>query len=243
MLRTIARPSLARRLALFSQSRGFKIYTRTGDRGESSLFNGERRRKDDLVFHALGDTDELNAALGVARAHCSELAARPTSLEVARYNPPISLMTYHEKGEFDLLSTLDLIQSQLLDIGSALATPRLSSSGERLQRTAFDSGNANELENWMDVMDAELPPLRNFILPSGGTASASLHLARAICRRAERSVVPLCLDGECDENVAVYINRLSDYLFVSARFVALRSGVGDVVYKKAAHGKPSSVDS
>ena len=81
-------------------------------------------------------------------------------------------------------------------------------------------------------MDAELPPLTNFILPAGGLASSSLHHARAVCRRAERDVVPLVRDGECEAAVAVYLNRLSDYLFVAARFAALRAGAGDAVYRK-----------
>ena len=83
----------------------------------------------------------------------------------------------------------------------------------------------------MDAMDAELPQLQNFILPAGGFASASLHMARSICRRCERSVVPLVLDGECDASAAVYVNRLSDYLFVAARYVAQDTD-GDSIYKK-----------
>ena len=102
----------------------------------------------------------------------------------------------------------------------------------------FDEGGGStqQLEAWMDAMDTELPPLRNFILPSGGVASASLHLARAICRRAERSVVPLCVDGECDASAGIYLNRLSDYLFVSARFVSVRGGHVEVPYRKGAAG-------
>ena len=191
--------------------RCFRVYTRTGDQGTSSLFNGERRRKDDHVFQALGDTDELNAAIGVARAHCALIPA------------------------VTMLPQLDAVQSRLLDIGSAIATPVSNSSEARLRRTAFDEGGRStaELEAWIDAMDAELPPLKNFILPSGGAASASLHLARSICRRAERAVVPLCIDGECDGSTAIFLNRLSDYLFVGARFAALKNGEEEVAYKKA----------
>ena len=209
--------------ALGMSFRGFKIYTRTGDKGTSSLFNGERRRKDDHVFCALGDTDELNAAIGIARGHCEALCSSQGAVG---------------EGGADLLllvpPQLDAVQSRLLDIGSALATPVSCSTEARLQRAKFDEGgrSTNELEAWMDALDAQLPPLRNFILPSGGAASASLHLARAICRRAERAVWPLCLDGECDGSTAQYLNRLSDYLFVSARYVAMRSGRGDVAYRK-----------
>ena len=203
--------------------RGFKIYTRTGDKGTSSLFNGERRRKDDHVFCALGDTDELNAAIGIAQGHCEALCRSQGAVG---------------EGGADLLllvpPQLNAVQSRLLDIGSALATPVSCSTEARLQRAKFDEGgrSTTELEAWMDALDAQLPPLRNFILPSGGAASASLHLARAICRRAERAVWPLCLDGECDGSTAQYLNRLSDYLFVSARYVAMRSGRGDVAYRK-----------
>lgn len=197
-------------LPLATARRGIKIYTGKGDSGSSSLFNGERRRKDDIVFQALGDTDELNAAIGLARAHCEDIGASP------------------------LPAQLDVVQSRLLDMGSAIATPQSSSSDSRLQRVCFDEhgDSTREIEAWIDSMAQDLPSLRNFILPSGGIASSSLHLARAVCRRAERSVVPLCLDGECDGATAVYLNRLSDYLFTGARFAALRSGNGDAIYQK-----------
>jgi cob(I)alamin adenosyltransferase len=198
--------------ALQLPRRTFKIYTRTGDKGESSLFNGQRRRKDSNVFAALGDSDELNAALGLASAHC-----------LADGGPRASHIIPH----------LGLVQSRLLDLGSAIATPLTQSSEKHLARASFDDGGhtASQLEDWMDAMDAELPQLRNFILPGGGVASASLHVARAICRRAERSVVPLVLEGECEDAAAIYLNRLSDYLFVAARYVAVDSG-GDSVYQK-----------
>ena len=188
--------------------RSFKIYTRTGDQGTSSLFNGQRRRKDDLVFKALGDSDELNAALGLARAYCEvDGSVRSAAL----------------------LDPLGKVQSRLLDLGSAIATPLGQSSEKRLARVAFDDSGTSttQLEQWMDAMDAELPELRNFILPGGGVPAASLHVARVVCRRAERSVVPLVLEGDCEEAAAVYLNRLSDYLFVAARYVSS----SEVVYK------------
>ena len=191
------------------RTRGFKIYTKTGDQGNSSLFNGERRRKDDLVFAALGDSDELNAALGLAHAHCEADGGERAVV---------------------LLPQLGTVQSRLFDLGSAVATPRTQSSAARLERTAFDDHGAStaELEQWIDALDAELPPLRNFILPGGGLAAASLHVARSVRRRAERSIVPLVLDGECEDAASIYLNRLSDYLFVAARYVA----VGEVTYQK-----------
>ena len=174
------------------------------------LFNGERRRKDDMVFAALGDSDELNAALGLASAHCEADGGGRAALIVPH---------------------LCEVQSRLLDLGSAVATPRSQSSEKRLERTSFDANGDStlQLEQWIDTLDAELPPLRNFILPGGGGAAASLHVARAVCRRAERSVVPLVLEGECDGAAQVYLNRLSDYLFTAARYVA----TDEVVYQKA----------
>jgi len=125
-------------------------------------------------------------------------------------------------------------QSRLMDVGSAIATPIRSSDSKRLQRVAFDGmDHAEQLERWIDAMDEELPPLRNFILPSGGATASSLHLARAICRRTERSIVPLVLKGECDASVGKYVNRLSDYLFVAARWAAMRTEHVELVYKKA----------
>ena len=150
-------------------TRGFKIYTRTGDAGSSSLFNGERRSKDHEVFEALGDSDELNAAIGLARAHCETQSASGTSLH-------------------DIMTQLDTVQSRLLDVGSAVATPRSSSNEKQLARVRFcdDGASVSSLEQWMDTLDQELPPLKNFILPSGGLSASSLHVARAVCRRTER---------------------------------------------------------
>lgn len=184
-----------------------RVYTRTGDAGTTSLFNGERKGKDELFFAALGDVDELNAHIGLAREHCS--------LE-------------HVGIEEQLVE----IQSRLLDAGSAVATPQRSSSPERLQRTSFPD-HATQLEEWIDAMDDTLPQLKNFILPSGGLASAQLHVARTVCRRAERALVPLVRDGDLDSGVAKYMNRLSDYLFVAARFAAAKAGKAEQIYKKA----------
>jgi cob(I)alamin adenosyltransferase len=194
---------------IWLQRATFRIYTRTGDKGSSSLYNGQRRSKDDAVFAALGDTDELNAALGLAQAHCA-LVGGPRC-EV-------------------LLPQISHVQSRLLDVGSAIATPLTQSSEAKLSRAMFDDGGSSTatLERWIDEFEADLPPLRNFILPGGGLASASLHSARATCRRAERAIVPLVRDGECDSAAQVYINRLSDYLFNAARFVS----TGDEVYQK-----------
>eukprot|EP01024_Parvocaulis_polyphysoides_P009709 TRINITY_DN13116_c0_g2_i1.p1 TRINITY_DN13116_c0_g2~~TRINITY_DN13116_c0_g2_i1.p1 ORF type:complete len:215 (-),score=43.86 TRINITY_DN13116_c0_g2_i1:239-883(-) len=189
----------------------FKIYTKTGDQGESSLFNGERKIKSDQCFEALGNVDELNSSIGVAREYCVKDSLQET------------------------VEQLERIQCRLLDVGSAVATPLNNSSESKLAKMAFDkSGNeVNMLENWIDVMDQSLPALKNFILPSGGLAASHLHMARTICRRAERSVVCLYEKGQVDKDVLVYLNRLSDYLFTVARFAAMKAGNTEVIYKKS----------
>ena len=189
--------------------RKFKVYTKTGDKGTSSLYSGERASKDDRIFAALGDTDELNAHIGVAREHCQSSAIPGLDVQLAE------------------------IQSRLLDLGSSIATPLPSASASKIRRVHFAEDNTERLESWIDAMDEELPPLRNFILPSGGLSAAHLHVARTVCRRAERSVVPLVREETTERSVHVYLNRLSDYLFTAARYAALREGKTEVVYKKA----------
>ncbi|KAG2435458.1 hypothetical protein HYH02_011958 [Chlamydomonas schloesseri] len=184
-----------------------KIYTRSGDTGQASLFNGERLYKDDDVFQALGDVDELNSALGVA----SSFITNPVMLE-----------------------QLETVQSRLIDVGSAVATPLPSSDEAKLQRTHFAGAeHTAQLEAWIDAMDEQLPKLTKFILPSGGQAAASLHHARSVCRRAERSIVVLSRRQAVSSEVNMYINRLSDYLFTAARHAAMTQGAEEKVYQKA----------
>ncbi|XP_003994967.1 corrinoid adenosyltransferase isoform X4 [Felis catus] len=184
-----------------------KIYTKTGDKGFSSTFTGERRPKDDQVFEAVGTTDELSSAIGFA----VELVA--------------------EKGH-PFAEELQKIQCSLQDIGSALATPRSSAREAHLRCAAFEAGPILELEQWIDRYSSQLPPLTAFILPSGGKSSSALHFCRAVCRRAERRVVPLVQMGETDANVAKFLNRLSDYLFTLARYAAMKEGNQEKIYKK-----------
>lgn len=186
----------------------FRIYTKTGDKGTAALYNGERRCKDDDVFHALGDVDELNSAIGVAQEFCTP-------------------------EQQDVQQQLEVIMSRLLDVGSAVATPISSSPEHKLARVQFPTEATAQLESWLDALDDQLPALRNFILPSGGQTAAHLHMARSVCRRAERSVVPLVRGEAVDPEVGVYLNRLSDYLFTAARFAAHKEGKPEVVYKKA----------
>ncbi|XP_053444786.1 corrinoid adenosyltransferase MMAB [Nycticebus coucang] len=184
-----------------------KIYTKTGDKGFSSTFTGERRPKDDQVFEAMGTTDELSSAIGFA------------------------MELIEEKGH-TFAKELQKVQCMLQDVGSALATPRSSAREAHLEHTAFEEGPILALEQWIDKYTSQLPPLTAFILPSGGKSSSALHFCRAVCRRAERRVVPLVQTGETDANVAKFLNRLSDYLFTLARYAAMKEGNQEKIYKK-----------
>ncbi|XP_056273980.1 corrinoid adenosyltransferase isoform X2 [Pseudoliparis swirei] len=199
---------LGRRYATEGDNRAPKIYTRTGDKGFSSTFTGERRPKEDQVFEALGNTDELSSAIGLAREFCLDRG---------------HTFTYQ----------LDKIQCILQDVGSNIATPRSTARESHMKKTTFTAQPTADLENWIDKFTEELPPLTNFILPSGGKGSAALHLARTVCRRAERSVAPIVRTGEADPDVAKFLNRLSDYLFTAARYAASKEGKEETIYKRA----------
>jgi cob(I)alamin adenosyltransferase len=176
-----------------------KIYTKTGDQGETGLWGGLRVGKDSARVQAYGTVDECNAAIGVARA---ALAAAPA-------------------GNLEVL--LAQIQNQLFVVGADLATPGEAPSIPRISAEAVA-----ELEHMIDDAEAELTPLRQFILPGGTLAAAQLHLARTVCRRAERCVVALAHTEAVNPEVAIYLNRLSDCLFVLARLANARTGTADV---------------
>ena len=180
-----------------------KIYTRTGDRGETGLFGGGRVPKDHPRVAAYGDVDELNSAIGVARA------AEPAAL--------------HDE-------LLEAIQRDLFSIGGHLATPDPDKVRKALARAELDESRTAAFERVMDEAEAELPPLRAFVLPAGTPKAAALHLARTVCRRAERSVIHLSHEAEVPELFVVYLNRLSDLLFTLARLANHRAGSGDVVW-------------
>lgn len=171
-----------------------KIYTKTGDKGETSLFSGKRVPKNDPYIDALGTVDECNSAIGASLA-------------------------FLPKSTSDVHDQLTAIQHALFDLGAALATPRTSASQSKIAKTRFDHEGVELLEKWIDRWEQELPPLKTFILPGGHPAGAMLHLARSICRRAERLVVPINQETDVSDDVLMYLNRLSDYLFVVSRFV------------------------
>lgn len=181
----------------------FKIYTRTGDAGETGLFGGGRVPKDHPRVGAYGDVDELNSAIGVARA------ADPTDL---------------------LDALLETIQRDLFAIGGHLATPDPERVREALAKAELSPARIAEFEAVMDAADQELPPLKAFILPGGTPKAAAFHMARTICRRTERSVVRLTQLDEVPELFVIYLNRLSDLLFTLARLANHRAGVGDVTW-------------
>lgn len=173
-----------------------KIYTRTGDKGETSLFTGERVLKNDPFIQALGAVDECNSAIGAAYSLIP--------------NDDIFKETKEQ---------LIIIQHALFDLGAALATPRTRAANTKIEKTRFDPEEIQHLEEWMDEMQEELPKLDTFILPGGHPSGAMLHLARSICRRAEQVVVPLNKSADVSDRVLMYLNRLSDYLFMTSRYL------------------------
>lgn len=173
-----------------------KIYTRTGDKGKTTLFNGQKVSKSCVNIEGIGAVDECNSAIGCAIAQL----------------PETPIFASHREQ-------LTLIQHALFDLGAALATPRTASNEEKISKTRFDHHGTETLEAWIDAMEQDLPPLKTFILPGGHPAGAFLHLARSLSRRAERAVLPCFESSDVSGDVLVYLNRLSDYLFVASRRV------------------------
>ena len=180
-----------------------RIYTKTGDAGETALFGGGRVSKDHPRTSAYGDVDELNSAVGVARA-----------------TAPVEA--------FDQL--LEGIQRDLFAIGGRLATPKPEKVAKAIAKAVLPPERVERLERVMDDAEVELPPLTAFVLPGGTPKAAALHLARTVCRRAERSVVRLAREEEAPAEILVYLNRLSDLLFTLARLANHRAGAGDTTW-------------
>jgi cob(I)alamin adenosyltransferase len=194
-----------------------RVYTRTGDDGQTGLVGGKRVAKDDLRIACYGDVDELNSVLGVVR---SMLAAAPYegTSHAARID-----------------AVLAFVQQELFDVGSELATPP-ESEYEGMIRVGAES--IARLEGWMDELSADLPDLKSFVLPGGGTAAAMLHVARTVCRRSERVVTTLVRSGAAASNTARYLNRLSDLLFVQSRWIAIASGHAEVLWQHGLEPPP-----
>jgi cob(I)alamin adenosyltransferase len=178
-----------------------KIYTRTGDQGDTGLFGGGRVPKNHPRVAAYGDVDELNSMLGVVRS------AAPAD-------------------SFDPL--LESIQRDLFSLGAQLAAPDPAAVAKALGKAQLSEQRVVEFERLIDEAEQELPPLRAFILPAGTPKAAALHLARTVCRRAERSVVQLAQQSPVPALFLTYLNRLSDLLFVLARLANHRMGFSDV---------------
>jgi cob(I)alamin adenosyltransferase len=180
-----------------------KIYTKTGDAGETGLLGGGRVPKDHRRVAAYGDVDETNAAIGMARA------LEPRDFEA---------------------SLLEGIQRDLFAIGGQLAAPDPAKVAKALVKAAIDGGRVAVLERAIDAAEAGLPPLTSFVLPGGSAKAAALHLARTVCRRAERSVVALAHSDPVAPVIVQYLNRLSDLLFTLARRANAQAGQGDVAW-------------
>ena len=176
-----------------------KIYTKTGDEGETALFGGTRVLKSDARVDAYGEVDELNAWLGLARSQ-------------------------QPGAEIDAM--LEAMQRDLFAIGAALADPRRKIAA-RVEKAVLSADAIGRLEEWIDGLEASLPPLRRFLLPGGSAAGAALHVARTVCRRAERRIVALGPDA-VEPIVLTYMNRISDLLFVLARSANHRAGAAEV---------------
>ena len=179
-----------------------KIYTKTGDKGTTSLFGGKRVEKDDLRLETYGTVDELNALIGAAVSEISDS---------------------------ELIEVLQNIQLDLFTLGSDLATPEDNKITFSVPRV--DESFVNKLEASIDKFTEKLPELKNFILPGGSKGSSLLHLARTVCRRGERAVATLQKKEKIGENILVYLNRLSDLLFVLARYANLVSNTPDIEWK------------
>jgi len=195
-----------------------RIYTKTGDGGRSSLYTGERRPKHDAVFEALGTTDELSSHIGLCREY--------------------ALLS--DAGPHPYVDQLQRIQCLLQDVGSCVATPRSSARQSHIESCPLGLGkrHTQEIEEWIDEYSKLLPPLDNFILPGGGKTSASIHVARSVCRRAERTIAPLVEADDVDPEVLKYVNRLSDFLFTIARLAARLDSKDETIYSRPPPPEP-----
>jgi cob(I)alamin adenosyltransferase len=182
-----------------------KIYTRTGDKGQTGLGDGRRVDKASARVGVMGTVDEANGIIGVARVKAAKLTDRTANAALMR------------------------IQNDLFDLGADLCMPGVDKADD--VRLRITPGQVKRLEKEIDAMNADLAPLTSFILPGGAAAAAHLHLARSVVRRAERECWVLAAEDHVNPAVLQYLNRLSDHLFVMARWINLKTGAGDVLWK------------
>ncbi|HUO05647.1 MAG TPA: cob(I)yrinic acid a,c-diamide adenosyltransferase [Candidatus Binataceae bacterium] len=189
-----------------------RIYTRTGDKGTTALVGGKRVSKESIRLEAYGTIDELNSIIGIVRTYLPDYRAKLGT-------------------DFDWYSeALRRIQNELFDVGSELATPP---DGEYPGMHKMGPGEVKKLEEEMDRMEKELEPLKSFTLPGGGILNAFLHQARTVCRRAERICWRLKREEDINDQLIVYVNRLSDHLYVQSRWVAKRLGEREYLWDRA----------
>jgi len=190
-----------------------KLYTRRGDGGKTGLFGGARVPKHDPRVESCGTVDELNAVLGWAR---------------------------NQADRAETLSRLRLVSEDLFAIGASLATPSAPAGRSRSRLPALPTERIGAMEDWIDQAVAETDPLRNFVLPGGCPGASALHLARTVCRRAERRVAALAETSPVDAGVLTYLNRLADYLFAAARLENKHAGTDDVTWQPERDSAPST---
>jgi len=195
-----------------------RVYTRTGDDGKTALVGGSRVPKTDPRIASYGDVDELNSVLGIARVE----------LENGEYA--------NNEAARDLDATLGFLQQELFDLGSELATPPVAEYDGMIR---IGEENVTRLEAFIDALQPDLEPLQSFVLPGGGRAGAALHLARTVCRRAERTVTALVEAGQTSPMTARYLNRLSDLLFVQSRWIAVKTGKAETLWRKGLQPPPA----
>jgi len=204
-----------------------KLYTATGDKGQTSLYNGERVFKNSEYMQAVGDIDELSSCLGLLKGEIKEIYYKAGFESIL----PNDERTYsrHLSELFNISQLVEYIQSRLLDLGSHVATPRDTTKSEhKLERTDFNAEFVTRLEKEIDYYDSQCPKLTNFILPSGHA-----HMARTICRRAERSLIPLLTENHISKDAFIFINRLSDLLFALGRYMQTKIlGEREIIYRK-----------
>jgi len=194
-----------------------RVYTRTGDDGKTALADGSRVAKTSLRIAAYGVVDELNSVVGIARAERAR-GEYVGNADAARLD-----------------AVLGFLQQELFDLGAELATPP---AGAYEGMIRVGDASITRLEQMIDELQEDLEPLTSFILPGGGPAGAALHLARTVCRRAERTATALVETGEAEPGPARYLNRLSDLLFVQSRWIAAKSGKTETLWRKGLEPPP-----